>query len=406
MVGLYFIEWLLVIFGLLPNACIVYLIVARLFALKKGCLRQIFLFISCGLTASMIIYFGDWGNLPPTFFLFLFSIYLGCEGSILKKLTLGLMLISTVFSGSALCDNYSVEPEVRFFIRFAYLTVLYLSIRYFAPKRNFELSPVLWKLFLLLIMTPISVVVSVVLLGDFSGDRLFMLLMAITFVSFVGLFWTVTVLFKQGKLEEEQTQAELSRKYYEAMEQQNFEIRRLKHDLSNHLQVLFALPADKKDAYIKELLEASILTKTLKYCNDNTVNVILSNKASVMAQKDIEFYIKADILKELPMEKPDICALLGNALDNAVEAVENLPEEERRVSLEMRWTKGMLVLRIENPCHSINTGNTVFLETTKKDKKAHGYGLRSISGIAEKYGGRVEIQTENERFRLLFYCNI
>lgn len=393
--------------GAIGSTVLIYFIVGRFFLLKKGWLRRSFLFVCCCLLGSMIIYFGDWGNLPPTLVLFLLAVWLGCEGSGLKRITIGLMLASTIFAGNALWDNYYGSTFVKTYMRLAFTALLYMGTRYFAPKRDFELNAVLWRLFLLLILTPIGIVLSVVLLGDYvQDDRLSLVLMGISVCSFAGLLWTVTVLFKQGKLEEEQAEAKGNRKYYEAMEQQNYEIRRLKHDLSNHLQVLYTLPEEKKEAYIEELLKNPSLAKTLKYCSDNTVNIILSNKASVMAQKEIEFYVKADIREELPMEKTEICAVLGNALDNAIEAVENRPVETRRIRLELRFAKGMLVLNIENPCDTQTAENGTLPETTKKNKALHGYGLKSIRSVAEKYGGGMNITEENNTFRLFFYCNI
>ncbi|MBO5488241.1 MAG: ATP-binding protein, partial [Eubacterium sp.] len=73
------------------------------------------------------------------------------------------------------------------------------------------------------------------------------------------------MLDRHQKLERESVLAEHNKKYYEAMEQQQFEIRRLKHDLANHLQVLTALPEEEKNNYIKEMLDNPIFTKVLAY---------------------------------------------------------------------------------------------------------------------------------------------
>lgn len=396
-----FVIWFMAILG---NAAFIYLIVRSFFVLRKEWFRKLFLFFACGLLDVMVIYFGDWANLPPTLLIFLLAVWQGCRGSRLKRITLGMLLASTVFASNGLCDSYSAELSVRAFFRLGYAALLFLGVKHQAPRRDFELPFALWRLFLLLILTPIGVVLSVVLLGEHGSDRtLQMVLMGISAFSFAGLLWTVTVLFKQGRLEEEQAQAQMSRKYYEAMEQQNFEIRRLKHDLANHLQVLSTLPPEKKDAYIKELLDTPSLTRILKYCSDDTVNVILSNKAAVMAQKEIEFYVKADIPCELPLEKTDVCAVFGNALDNAIEASAALPKEERRICLETHFSRGMFVLSVENTCAPDAKG--ALGETTKEDKSMHGYGLKSIRSAAEKYGGSLEIKVENRSFRLLFYCS-
>ncbi len=188
-----------------------------------------------------------------------------------------------------------------------------------------------------------GIILCVVLLTFYGQQQdtyqnLFLLLLALC--SFAGLLWTVTVLSRQRRLEETQVTAEMNSRYYAMMEKQNLEIRRLKHDLTNHLQVLSALSMEQKDAYIREMLDNSALYQTLKYCNDTIVNVLLSTKASSMGMYGIDFYVKAEIQQPLPLEKPDICAVFGNALDNAVEYVCRLEQEHRYINLEARLGKG------------------------------------------------------------------
>src|SRR5699024_10905334 len=108
--------------------------------------------------------------------------------------------------------------------------------------------------------------------------------------------------------------------YYEAMEQQHFEIRRLRHDMANHLQALAALPPEEKDAYIRELLDSGTLARTLNYCGDPTINAVLSVKENLLRQQNISLELNLDIPEELPFEKADLCTIYANALDNAAEA--------------------------------------------------------------------------------------
>ena len=147
---------------------------------------------------------------------------------------------------------------------------------------------------------------------------------------------------RQQLLERENALAQHNRKYYEAMEQQQFEIRRIRHDLANHLQVLLSLPAEEKDSYIRKMIENPALEKVLSYSGDATVNAVLTAKESVMRQRGIAFYAKVDIPKELPFEKPDLCALFANALDNAIEACAALDSDGKRIDLCARAAKGIL----------------------------------------------------------------
>ena len=119
------------------------------------------------------------------------------------------------------------------------------------PDRDFELAPSMWRLLFILTLPPLGIVFSLVLLSDYdtagiSVQYLFLLLLSLSAFagSFYGPWW---FLARQQKLEEEALLAEQNRRYYEAMENQHFEIRRLKHDMTNHLQTALALPDDQRE---------------------------------------------------------------------------------------------------------------------------------------------------------------
>ncbi len=216
------------------------------------------------------------------------------------------------------------------------------------------------------------------------------MLLLVVVVSFVGNLWAMLTLNRQQQLERENALAQHNRKYYEAMEQQQFEIRRIRHDLANHLQVLLSLSAEEKDSYIRKMIENPALEKVLSYSGDATVNAVLTAKESVMRQRGISFYAKVDIPKQLPFEKPDLCALFANALDNAIEACAALDSDGKRIDLCARAAKGILSVEVRNPFAGQLSGGLP--ETTKQDSVNHGYGLRSIQEIARKYGGDMEIR--------------
>lgn len=96
----------------------------------------------------------------------------------------------------------------------------------------------------------------------------------------------------------------------------------------------------------------------------------------------------------------DLYTLLGNAIDNAIEAVMNLPEEKRLISLNIKDMGQMLYIEVENYFDGSLSVEDGVIITTKSDKENHGYGVRSIRMIAERYNGNVEIKTEGDLFSL------
>ena len=219
----------------------------------------------------------------------------------------------------------------------------------------------------------------------------------------MGLLRAITVLAKQRKLEQKNLHTEMNLQYYESMKQQHFEIRRLRHDLSNHLQtLLFLSDAEKKD-YITHLLESPGMVQKMDYCGDQTVNAVLSVKEQSMRQQEILLRLQLDIPEELPFANADICVLFANALDNAIESCRSFPKEQRIVEITARHRKGMLALSVKNPASvTLEAGNRL-PSTTKADAGRHGYGLRSIDEIVKHYQGNLEIRSENGVFELFLY---
>ena len=106
--------------------------------------------------------------------------------------------------------------------------------------------------------------------------------------------------------------------------------------------------------------------------------------------------IRVSLPADLPVVDVDLCALLGNALDNAREAA--VKAEDKKISVRCRADKGMLMLKVTN----VLTGDERDdLATTKTDKKHHGLGLSGMREIAQRYGGTLETTTDSGCFILL-----
>ena len=100
--------------------------------------------------------------------------------------------------------------------------------------------------------------------------------------------------------------------------------------------------------------------------------------------------------KELPLDAVDLCALLGNALDNAQEAA--LQTCDHRVLLRCRTEKGLFMLRVVNAFQGPLPPDLV---TSKEDKSAHGFGVPGMREIAERYGGALDIRASGGQFELI-----
>lgn len=420
-----------------PTAFLLQKAICKLISISVKRSRQLLLFFACMLLSKTVIFFGDFFNILPLFVFFLFTIYFTCEGSFFKKTAIALLFFSTTISFNALRDNCLINPftlteqyEKSILISslssLLFFLFLFLETQIFAPDKDYELSDSMWKLLILLTMPPFCIVFCLVLLYDISlwdslsrvyrFHRDYAALLVISIFSFIGLLWTITILSRQQKLEQQRVLMDINYRYYEAMEQQYFEIRRLKHDMANHLQILSALPPKEQKRYLNDLSQNPSLTQSLHYCGDTTVNAVLAIKENQLNRYGIQLAYSIDIPKELPFEPTDICALFTNALDNAAEACQKITDKDKIITLESKAQKGLFCLKIINPVkisgceikyHTSGTNSrpqgASMPATTKPDKRAHGLGLKSMQEIVARYQGEMELKTESGMAELFLY---
>ena len=410
---------LLLTLGMLPVA-VFYQALSCLIQVKQKWRHRFLLATGSFLLIFMVIFTGDSVNFTCAILFFLFCMWVACKGTRLKRVTICLMLASTILALNGLYDScitslpyfgLGLNDLWYLLFRLASTLFLYLCIRHNRPECDFELAPSLWRLILLLCIPPLGIVFSLVMFAPYDRSDALILYTALFFVAifaFVGIIRAAFVLNRHQKLEQENALAAYNQKYYETMEIQQFEIRRLKHDLANHLQMIQSLPAAEKDSYIQQMIENPVFEKVLVYSGDATVNAVLTAKERMMRQHGISFCAKVDIPHELPFEKPDLCALFANALDNAAEGCAALETGKRQVELTARAAKGLLALEVRNPfTEKQETSAVQFLDslpkTTKSDTAKHGFGLRSIQTTVKKYGGTMELRQEDGWFCLFCF---
>ncbi|MEA4919651.1 MAG: GHKL domain-containing protein [Clostridiaceae bacterium] len=362
-------------------------------------------YLGCLFFTSMAIFVGDPINLPGAFLGFGCVVFLCCEGNWLQRLSMTLILSSIGFSLNALLDSAFVLYRIDLLKCLVWLTI-YLTLSRFAPKQEYDLPTRLWTLVDVLTLTPLAATFITVLLGNIEGGsrepRVYLLLPVVTLTS-IGLLWAVVVLARQQKLEQEKGFYEMNRIYYRNLEQEQFQVRRLRHDMANHLQTMSALPEPQLRDYLNELIHSPVMNHTQKSCENRIANIVLASKTAIMEQHQIRSEVEVSVPQKISIQDSDLCAVFANSLDNAIEACDKLPEDQRHISIKARTDKGLFVLKVQNSsCEKIVLENGTPV-TTKQDKHSHGFGLAGIREIAARYGGSVEITEEEGMFTLLVY---
>lgn len=147
--------------------------------------------------------------------------------------------------------------------------------------------------------------------------------------------------------------------------------------------------ADKAKTYLANVTEQ--LLKKYQYSDNRVVDAIVSDKAKVCEEKEIELHTKIDIPGQMVVKNAELCVIFANLLDNAIRACERY-EEAPQIRLAARERGGYLVIRQENSFDGV-------VEDRKQGHLSeHGLGLGIVEQIAEKYEGRVQTEMEEGKF--------
>ncbi|MGN0772560.1 MAG: GHKL domain-containing protein [Candidatus Ventricola sp.] len=176
-------------------------------------------------------------------------------------------------------------------------------------------------------------------------------------------------------------------------------VNRKYHDMKNLL--IYLENGKGETTQVRQLMEDVKPFEALIATGNEAVNIILSEKLRLCQQEDICCVPYVDGALLAFISPLDVCTLLGNALDNAIESCRTIPEaENRQISIKTNRRGGYVVLVLRNTFGvepQIRDGRPVSI---KPDKENHGFGLRSIRYVAKKYGGEVSCRLEGQEFVL------
>lgn len=173
------------------------------------------------------------------------------------------------------------------------------------------------------------------------------------------------------------------------------------HDLKHQLRALERVEDEEtRSGYLKEITGAISIYDATYNTGCRPLDYVLREKSLLFNEYQVEFSCMAEGECINFMAAVDVYALFGNALDNALECVQEEKEEERFISLHLTRRGEMVIVHVENRCSREIQFQDGLPVTHKKDKTRHGFGVRSIVYIAEKYDGQVFMKAENGKYLL------
>ncbi|MGM9630523.1 sensor histidine kinase [Butyricicoccus sp.] len=205
---------------------------------------------------------------------------------------------------------------------------------------------------------------------------------------------------KEMELEQLRQQQETQYQYYQLVQANAQEMSKFRHDFKNQLQVVYSLLDTNKEETIHMLDEMNrriSSTHPVMYCAAPVVNSVITVKAAAARERGIAFEAAVD-LDDWDIAEIDQSNLFSNLLDNALEGC--LPGQPNQfISLKAGEKKGVYAIKVQNSCDPskiLKPGQMP--DTAKTDKTHHGFGLKILQSIAEKYHGELKLHCENDMF--------
>ncbi len=190
-----------------------------------------------------------------------------------------------------------------------------------------------------------------------------------------------------------------------ALSKENIELINMKcHDFKHQIHT-FGDRQTVSPVALKELEDSISIYDSIVKTGNDALDIILTEKSLLCNKEKIQFSCIVDGEKLNFIKTEDVYALFGNIIDNAIEAVLKVEPSKRTISLRVKMIGDMLVVSTSNYYQEEVIKQDGVIQTLKEDKRYHGFGIKSIQYICERYGGDVSIKTENNIFtiNLLFF---
>lgn len=212
---------------------------------------------------------------------------------------------------------------------------------------------------------------------------------------------------QKEELENQKKLAELKENFLQQMAAEQ-------HEFSKHLQMIQIMVSDCEvterqqiaKKYIAELIDKRNTETHVGYVGDGVLSGFLSQKQQNAKTKGIQFHVLiTKPIPEFPCGQTELIELVGNLLDNAFEAAEQLDGKRRKVLFEIGRNKNTIFLQTvnDNPGNSIRANQMAIIGVSTKKGHLRGYGLFNVKTIAEKYGGKLEIRQNEDIVMVKIY---
>lgn len=304
--------------------------------------------------------------------------------------------------------NPYTETFLHSFTLFLRIPVYYFIYRYLKSWLSDTVRLLTWQMWMvidLVSMTSFTGIISVIYGCRTASSYLAYPTCAASLFTSLGCFYLCTYMARAVQADMELTMLSYRKSYYEEIEKNQQTVRKLRHDMKNHLNIIGMFITEEKIREAKNYLadlNLEFASTAKAYCSNDVVNAVLNSKEQLAAEAQIHCEFEIDLAENPKMEDIDLCALFSNTIDNAIEACRKIPKTSGRfLSVKARCQKGFFSYKVVNAkTNEVKEENGSFL-TSKKDAGLHGIGLMNVKQIVAKYEGYVEITYDEDTFTVV-----
>lgn len=239
----------------------------------------------------------------------------------------------------------------------------------------------------------------------FSDDQLIGWIVLSMILMFAILFYRMKC---QHEMEAEitqlkQNQAEILERDYHILSKSYADNAKLYHDLHNHIEAIYQClmqgHVNTAIQYCEDLrTPVQEITQSV-WTGDQTVDYLISSKMTLARQLNIQTTVNIEYPHNTNIRSIDLTTILGNLLDNAIEASETAADSLRFLNLTIRRINDMLIIKVENGCENPPLLENGMLKTSKKNKEFHGWGIKSVLAATDRYDGTLDTVYHNNVFQ-------
>lgn len=317
--------------------------------------------------------------------------------------------------------DFSILSQNSEFTSIARMTtvkiLLYITALSIGNYKNIkDKSNILYSYWFAIFFIPLMslfIILSIIEMATYNVYRIIFIIVNLLFINFF-VFYLYDNISTQQKEKFEKLLISNQNTYYtkqlNLMKSSLESVRSFKHDMRNHLILLNSLVENNEyneaSKVISQITGAIDVKNEYAQSGNITVDSILNFKLQEAVNKGISVSLELNIPEKLNITPFDISVILGNLLDNAINASSKL-EKDKRLDLKIDYKRGRLFINLSNTYTGILNYKGEKLTTSNRDKETHGIGIKNINAVLDKYDGVMEIEHKENIFTaiILLYLN-